>query len=91
MVGPGTVPPKVQAWTTKPSATVMSLSMIGRSMSWTVPGMTLGAVASRRTYFGAFGSATGAGALPATGAALGDTPAAAAPATVTAPFIPASA
>ena len=90
MVGPGTVPPKVQAWTTNPSATVMSFSMIGRSMSWTVPGMTLGAVASRRMYFGALGSATGAAALPATGAALGDAPDAL-PATVTAPFIPASA
>ena len=37
MVGPGTVPPNVQACTTKPSATVTSVSMIGRSMSWTRP------------------------------------------------------
>ena len=48
MVGPGTVPPKVQACTTKPSATVMSFSMIGRSMSWTVPGSSAGAAGSWR-------------------------------------------
>ena len=46
ITGPGTVPPKVQAWTTNPSATVMSVSMIGRSMSWTVPGRSLGAAGS---------------------------------------------
>ena len=49
IVGPGTVPPNVQTWTTKPLATVMSRSMMGMSTSWTVPGMTAGAVGSRRT------------------------------------------
>ena len=49
MTGPGTVPPNVQTWTTKPLATVMSRSMIGISMSCTVPAMTGGAVGSRRT------------------------------------------
>ena len=90
IVGPGTVPPNVHAWTTKPSATVMSFSIIGMSMSWTVPGMTAGALASRRMYLGAFGSATGA---PAAAAAAGAPleAAGAAPATVTAPFMPASA
>ena len=69
MVGPGTVPPNVQAWTTKPSATVMSFSMIGRSMSWVVPGSTAGATGSNRSYFGAAGSATGAAAIAAPGSA----------------------
>ena len=87
-VGPGTWPPKVQVLTTKPSATVMSLSMIGKSTSWTVPSRSLGAVASKRVYLGAFGSATGALASPATGPGVA---AGAAPATMTSPFIPASA
>ena len=47
IVGPGTVPPNVQAWTTKPSATVTSFSMIGRSMSWTVPSRSFGAFGSK--------------------------------------------
>ena len=52
--------------------------------------MTAGALASRRMYLGAFGSATGA---PAAAAAAGAPleAAGAAPATVTAPFMPASA
>ena len=88
-VGPGTWPPKVQVLTTKPSATVMSLSMIGKSTSWTVPSRSLGAVASKRVYLGAFGSATGAADVPpATGPGVA---AGAAPATMTSPFIPASA
>src|SRR5262245_27848451 len=72
MVGPGTVPPNVQAFTTNPSATVMSLSMIGMSMSWTVPVRTRGAAGSRRSYLGAVGSATGAPAAAdgAAGAAV---------------------
>ena len=63
------MPPNVQAWTTKPVATVMSFSMIGMSTSWTVPGRTAGAVASWTTYAGALGSATGAPAAAAAGAA----------------------
>ena len=83
MTGPGTVPPNVQACTTKPSATVMSFSMIGKSTSWTVPAITAGAVGSLRTYGGAFGSATGAAAAAGAGVAspmpaIGDAGAAAA-------------
>ena len=67
MVGPGTVPPKVQAWTTKPVATVMSFSIIGKSTSWTVPGSASGAIGSNTSYAGAFGSGDGtsaAGGVP---------------------------
>ena len=46
IVGAGTVPPNVQTWTTKPGATVMSFSMIGRSMSCTSPGSSVGAAGS---------------------------------------------
>src|ERR1044071_2491809 len=60
IVGPGTVPPNVPAWTTKPLATVMSASTIGRAMWCTGPVSTAGAAASRNVYGGAFGSATGA-------------------------------
>ncbi len=88
-VGPGTWPPNVQVLTTKPSATVMSLSTIGKSTSWTVPSRSLGAVASKRVYLGAFGSATGAAKVPA--ATVPGVAAGAAPATMTSPFIPASA
>ncbi len=66
-VGPGTVPPNVQAWTTYPLATVMSFSMIGKSTSWTVPGGSAGAFGSATAYGGALGS----GASVASGAAAG--------------------
>ena len=89
IVGPGTVPPNVHAWTTKPSATVMSFSIIGMSMSWTVPVMTAGAVASTSVYLGALGSGAGLLAVPAAaGAAVA---AATAPSTITSPFMPAAA
>ena len=46
MTGPGTVPPNVQTFWTKPVATVFSSSVMTRSMSWIVPGRSAGAVAS---------------------------------------------
>src|SRR5215212_7436327 len=67
IVGPGTLPPNVQAWTTKPLATVMSASMMGRSTSWTLPGSTAGAIGPRSVYGGAAGSATGAAAAAGAG------------------------
>jgi hypothetical protein len=69
----------------------MSLSMIGKSTSWTVPPRSFGAVASKRVYLGAFGSATGAVEVPAATGAGDAAAAGAAPATMTSPFIPASA
>ena len=59
-------------------------------MSWTVPDITLGAVASNRVYFGALGSATG---LPASavGCMLADGLEAIVPATVMDPVMPAAA
>jgi hypothetical protein len=74
----------------------MSLSTIGMSMSWTVPGITAGAVASKSVYLGAFGSATGAAAvaLEVVGALEGiiDIPGIALPlVTAMAPVIPAAA
>src|SRR6476646_458496 len=92
IVGPGTVPPKVHAWTTKPSATVMSFSMIGMSMSWTVPSRSFGAFGSNSVWAGALGSATGAEAAPpAVGAAARAAGISMAVATLTWPFMPASA
>jgi hypothetical protein len=46
ITGPGTVSPKVHTFWTKPSATVISRSVITRSMSWTSPSSTSGAVGS---------------------------------------------
>ena len=46
MTGPGTVPPNVQTFWTKPGATVISCSVITRSMSWVSPSMSRGAAAS---------------------------------------------
>src|SRR4029078_13532217 len=60
ITGPGTVPPNVQTFWTKPSATVISCSVITRSMSCTFPGSAFGAVGSYRTGLGAVGSAAAA-------------------------------
>ena len=90
IVGPGTWPPNVQAWTTKPSATVMSLSMIGKSTSWTVPAQELGRRGVEEGVLGGVRIGDGRRRRPggdgAPGAAAG-----AAPATMTSPFMPASA
>ena len=86
MTGPGTVPSNVQTFWTKPLATVISCSVMTRSMSWTSPSRRAGAFASYVTGAGAFGSAATSvvGAGPPW-----SPPAVAPPLTLTVPSMPA--